>query len=92
MAKNLLRRVMAASFRRGEIINGNLTGQPMLVHEANTPSFGEPGTGDFRQPCQARERARMPALSAGMTVRSGHVVAADLACRRTRRVRAGRRW
>lgn len=38
------------------------------------------------------ERTRMPALSAGMTVRSGHVVAADLACRRTRRVRAGRRW
>jgi hypothetical protein len=38
------------------------------------------------------ERTRMPALSAGMTVRSGHVVAADLACRRTRRVCAGRRW
>ena len=38
------------------------------------------------------ERTRMPALSAGMTVRSGHVVAADLACRRTRRVRAGGRW
>ena len=38
------------------------------------------------------ERTRMPALSAGMTVRSGHVVAADLACARTGRVRAGRRW
>ncbi len=38
------------------------------------------------------ERTRMPALSAGMTVRSGHLVAADLACRRTRRVRAGGRW
>ena len=38
------------------------------------------------------ERTRMPALSAGMTARSGQGVAADLACRRTRRVRAGGRW
>ncbi|HYB87965.1 MAG TPA: hypothetical protein VEC76_13990 [Streptosporangiaceae bacterium] len=36
MAKNLLRSVMAASFRRSETTAGNVTRQPVLAHEAIT--------------------------------------------------------
>ena len=40
MAKNVLRNVMVASFRRSEITAGNVTKQPALAHVAITPSSG----------------------------------------------------
>ena len=40
MAKNLLRSVMTASFRRSEITAGNVTKQPVPAHEAITSSSG----------------------------------------------------
>jgi hypothetical protein len=43
MAKNLLRSVMAASFRRGGTTAGNVTKRRALAHEAITSSFRESG-------------------------------------------------
>jgi hypothetical protein len=53
MAKNLLRSVMAASFRRTEITAGNVTKQPVLAHEVITSSFTESGRLTISvKPCQ----------------------------------------
>jgi hypothetical protein len=65
MAKNLLRKVMAASFRRVETTDGKVTKRPILVHEANTPSSGEPRTDDFRQLCQGGHPDRVTNVSIG---------------------------
>jgi hypothetical protein len=46
MAKNLLRSVMAASFRRSEITSGNVTKRPVFAHEAITSSSGSRGTSE----------------------------------------------
>src|SRR5271169_2834465 len=50
MAKNLLRSVMATSFRRSEITAGNITKQPVPAHEAITSSSG--GVGDHEIPAE----------------------------------------
>src|SRR5271166_6119844 len=54
MAKNLLRSVMATSFRRSEITAGNVTKQPVPAHEAITSSSGGSAADDPRQPCQGQ--------------------------------------
>src|SRR5258708_27746803 len=49
MAKNLLRRVMTASFRRAENADvTNVSRRLVLAHEAITPSSGSSGADDLR--------------------------------------------
>src|ERR1700745_3154936 len=49
MAKNLLRRVMTASFRGAENCDAtNVTRRLVLAHEAITPSSGPSGADDLR--------------------------------------------
>src|SRR5689334_18741190 len=84
MAKNLLRRVMTASFRRAENADAtNVTRRLVLAHEAITPSSGSSGADDYvpigRQPASP--------VSAGQQHSSQGGRKASPRCRRIGRAR-----
>src|SRR5271154_6478647 len=66
MAKNLLRSVMATSFRRGEITTGNVTKQPVPAHEAITSS--SVGVGDHEIPAEGSAADDPRQLCQGLAV------------------------
>src|SRR6478672_8327163 len=83
MAKNLLRRVMTASFRRAQNADAtNVTRRLILAHEAITPSSGSSGADDLRpigrQPASPRRSiwyatGRVPYPGQGRSSGRGHL-------------------